>query len=116
MENKKLEIPKKPFADFKWKWASVQCTEGINDPVVLLGILFRMAKLEGKYKYSSEQFGNELIGLSHDLQGTGVNVDLERRVGERKFGAILESVELDSCGKNRRDNNTYRFWTQGRKS
>ena len=28
MENKKLEIPKKPFADFKWKWASVQCTEG----------------------------------------------------------------------------------------
>ena len=85
MENKKLEIPKKPFADFKWKWASVQCTEGINDPVVLLGILFRMAKLEGKYKYSSEQFGNELIGLSHDLQGTGVNVDLERRVGERNI-------------------------------
>ena len=85
MKNKKLEIPKKPFADFKWKWASVQCTEGINDPVVLLGILFRMAKLEGKYKYSSEQFGNELIGLSHDLQGTGVNVDLERRVGERNI-------------------------------
>ena len=85
MENKKLEIPKKPFADFKWKWASVQCTEGINDPVVLLGVLFRMAKLEGKYKYSSEQFGSELIGLSHDLQGTGVNVDLERRVGERNI-------------------------------
>lgn len=84
-ENKKLEIPKKPFADFKWKWASVQCTEGINDPVVLLGVLFRMAKLEGKYKYSSEQFGSELIGLSHDLQGTGVNVDLERRVGERNI-------------------------------
>ncbi len=85
MENKKLEIPKKPFANFKWKWASVQCTEGINDPVVLLGVLFRMAKLEGKYKYSSEQFGNELIDLSHDLQGTGVNVDLERRVGERNI-------------------------------
>lgn len=85
MENKKLEMPKKPFADFKWKWASVQCTEGINDPVVLLGILFRMAKLEGKYKYSSEQFGNELIGLSHDLQGTGVNVDLEGRIGERNI-------------------------------
>lgn len=85
MENKKLEIPKKPFANFKWKWASVQCTEGINDPVVLLGVLFRMAKLEGKYKYSSEQFGNELIDLSHDLQGTGVNVDLERRIGERNI-------------------------------
>ena len=85
MENKKLEIPKKPFADFKWKWASVQCTEGINDPVVLLGVLFRMAKLEGKCKYSSKQFGNELIELSHDLQGTGVNVDLEGRTGERNI-------------------------------
>ncbi len=85
MDNKKFEIPQKPFADFKWKWASVQCTEGINDPVVLLGILFRMAKLEGKYKYSSEQFGKELIGLSQDLKGTGVNIDLEKRVGERNI-------------------------------
>ena len=39
-------IPTKPFTDFKWKWASLQCTEGLNDPVVLLGILFRMRKLE----------------------------------------------------------------------
>lgn len=85
MANNKLPIPIKPFSSFKWKWASVQCTEGINDPVVLLGVLFRMAKLEGKYKYSSEQFGNELIGLSHDLQGTGVNIDLERRIGERNI-------------------------------
>ena len=85
MKSKKLSVPNKPFADFKWKWASVQCTEGINDPVVLLGVLFRMAKLEGKCKYSSEQFGNELIQLSHDLQGTGVNVDLERRVGSRNI-------------------------------
>lgn len=26
-----------------------------------------------------------MIGLSHDLQGTGVNIDLERRVGERNI-------------------------------
>lgn len=82
---KTLEAPKKPFPDFKWKWASVQCTEGINDPVVLLGVLFRMAKLEGKYKYSSPQFAEELIGLSKDLKGTGVNVDLEGRTGERNI-------------------------------
>ena len=37
-------IPAKPFPDFKWKWASLQCTEGLNDPVVLLGVLFRMRK------------------------------------------------------------------------
>ena len=47
-------IPEKPFPDFKWKWACLQCTEGLNDPVVLLGVLFRMRKLEPLgLKYSS---------------------------------------------------------------
>lgn len=78
-------MPSLPFPGFKWKWACYECTEGINDPVVLLGVLFRMAKLEGRYKYSSDEFGQELIQLSHDLEGTGVNVDLERRVGERNI-------------------------------
>lgn len=78
-------VPKLPFPNFKWKWACYACTEGINDPVVLLGVLFRMAKLEGRYKYSSEEFGQELIQLSHDLEGTGVNVDLEGRIGERNI-------------------------------
>lgn len=32
-------VPRKPFQQFKWKWASVQCTEGINNPIVLLGVL-----------------------------------------------------------------------------
>ena len=39
-------VPTKPFPDFKWKWACLQCTEGINDLVILLGVLFRMKKLE----------------------------------------------------------------------
>lgn len=78
-------VPTLPFPNFKWKWACYACTEGINDPVVLLGVLFRMAKLEGRYKYSSEEFGQELIQLSQDLKGTGVNVDLERRIGERNI-------------------------------
>lgn len=77
------ETPTLPFPNFKWKWASLQCTEGIDDPVVLLGVLFRMRKLEGKYKYSSEEFGNELKSLSKDLVGTGVN--LKERTGERNL-------------------------------
>lgn len=67
MASNDFPIPRKPFANFKWRWASVQCTEGINDPVVLLGILFRMAKLEGKYKYGSREFGSELVSLANDL-------------------------------------------------
>lgn len=79
------EVPKLPFQGFKWKWACLQCTEGINDPVVLLGVLFRMAKLEGQYKYSSDEFAKELIGLSDDLVGSGVNVDLRERTGDRNI-------------------------------
>lgn len=78
-------VPTLPFAGFKWKWACYAPTEGINDPVVLLGILFRMAKLEGRYKYSSDEFASELIQLSNDLKGSGVNIDLENRTGERNI-------------------------------
>lgn len=80
-------IPVKPFPDFKWKWACLQCTEGIDDPVVLLGVLSRMRKLErtGKnYKYSSPEFGKELVDLDNDLKDS-VGVDLARRTGERNL-------------------------------
>jgi len=78
-------IPRKPFPDFKWKWASLQCTEGINDPVVLLGVLFRMRKLEADgFKYSSEAFAKELHELSHDIKDS-VGVNLSKRTGERNL-------------------------------
>lgn len=78
-------IPTKPFPDFKWKWASLQCTEGLNDPVVLLGVLFRMRKLEPQgVKYSSPEFARELIDLSNDIKDS-IGVDLGRRTGERNL-------------------------------
>lgn len=49
-------VPEKPFSDFKWKWACLQCTEGLNDPVILLGVLFRMRKLELLNKGIKYQF------------------------------------------------------------
>lgn len=78
-------IPAKPFPEFKWKWACLQCTEGLNDPVVLLGVLFRMRKLEEKgVKYSSQEFAHELIDLSNDVKDS-VGVDLARRTGDRNL-------------------------------
>lgn len=78
-------IPSKPFPEFKWKWACLQCTEGLNDPVVLLGVLSRMYKLEPYgYKYSSPEFSNELIDLSNDVSDS-VGVDLARRTGSRNL-------------------------------
>jgi len=78
-------IPTKPFPDFKWKWACLQCTEGLNDPVILLGVLFRMRKLEPlQVKYSSDEFAQELIDLSNDTLDS-VGVDLARRTGSRNI-------------------------------
>lgn len=78
-------IPTKPFPDYKWKWACLQCTEGLNDPVLLLGVLFRMRKLEPlNVKYSSPEFAKELIELSNDTADS-IGVDLARRTGERNL-------------------------------
>ena len=80
-------VPVKPFPEFKWKWACLQCTEGINDPAVLLGVLSRMRKLEKtgrNYKYSSPEFAQELIELDNDLKDS-VGIDLARRTGERNL-------------------------------
>lgn len=82
----KTFIPVKPFSSFKWQWACVTCTEGLNDPVVLLGVLQRMYKLEPQgLKYSSPEFARELVELSKDIEDTGIGVDLSRRTGERNL-------------------------------
>lgn len=81
-------VPRLPFEGFKWKWASLQCTEGINDPVVLLGVLSRMRKLERQNSgltYSSAEFASELNSLAADIADRGIGVDLARRTGERNL-------------------------------
>lgn len=78
-------VPTKPFPEFKWKWASLQCTEGLNDPVVLLGVLFRMRKLEGKgVRFSSPEFSNELRTLSVDIKDS-IGINLVGRTGDRNL-------------------------------
>jgi hypothetical protein len=80
----KIFIPKKPFPEFKWQWASFAPTESINDPVVLLGVLFRMEKLEGRYSFSSDEFTHELASLSSDLNDS-IGINLADRGGERNI-------------------------------
>ncbi len=102
-------VPHKPFPEFKWKWACLQCTEGINDPVVLLGVLARMRKLERLDRgltYSSEEFGQELRNLAADIAGRGIGVDLGRRTGGRniirnsgQYWKALGLIPIDSKGK-----------------
>lgn len=80
-------VPHLPFDGFKWKWASLQCTESINDPIVLLGVLFRMRKLEilnSGYKYSSQEFNHEMQSLSRDISDS-IGIDLAGRGGSRNL-------------------------------
>lgn len=116
-------IPVLPFPSFKWKWASVQCTESINDPVVLLGVLYRMRKLEllnQGFKFSSPEFTHELQELSNDIKDS-IGVDLAGRGGERnlirnsgqywKATGLIPSdkhsgiIELTTFGQNVADHN-----------
>lgn len=97
-------IPQIPFADFKWKWATYAPTESINDPVVLLGVLFRMAKLEGQCRFSSEAFNQELINLTEDLSDS-IGVNLATRGGDRnimrnsgQYWKALGLIPADSHG------------------
>lgn len=79
-------VPVLPFPNFKWRWATLACTEGLNDPVVYLGVLSRMRKLEGRgLKYSSPEFATELQSLARDIGSSVTGIDLANRVGERNL-------------------------------
>ena len=100
-------IPNLPFEGFKWKWASVAPTEGLNDPVVLLGVLFRMRRLENRnLSYSSQEFADELADLAEAIRDRGITgVDLARRTGERnlirnsgQYWKALGLIPIDSHG------------------
>lgn len=113
-------VPELPFPDFKWKWACLQCTEGIDDPVVLLGVLFRMRKLEGKgLKYSSPEFAKELTELSDDIKDS-IGVDLARRTGERNLirnsGQYWRAVGLIPAGDHSGEIRLTDFWSQSCRS
>jgi tRNA-binding EMAP/Myf-like protein len=116
-------VPEKPFPNFKWKWASKTPSEGLNDPVVLLGVLFRMRKLEEQNcKYNSEEFARELRELEKDIKDsidsdTDINLvrsterNLIRNSGQywRAVG-LLESghsgkIELTNFGRMVADRN-----------
>lgn len=80
-------VPTLPFPNFKWKWASYQCTEGLNDPLYLLGVLYRLNKLDdGKTSYSSQAFADEMRSLESEIHDKTLhNVDLSSRTGERNL-------------------------------
>lgn len=83
---KKDFIPQKPFTNFKWRWAAKTPTEGINDPLVLLGTLFKLYSLEKKHvKFNSKEYANAMQELSADLDSAKIKVKVAKRTGVRNL-------------------------------
>lgn len=79
-------VPKKPFSDFKWKWATLAPTESINDPVVLLGVLFKLNTLAKKnVKFSSDEYDAAMQELQTDLDSANISVKVTDRTGARNL-------------------------------
>jgi HNH endonuclease len=57
---------KRPFPEFKWRWASFQLSEGLNEPRVFLGVLRALAENEG-LKASSPEVMASLREVEADL-------------------------------------------------
>lgn len=69
-----MPIPTLPFTGYKWRWASFQPTEGLNEPPVFLGVLRTLLRFEG----SPPSDPQLLLALSEVKQQTKTRVDLAR--------------------------------------
>jgi len=79
-----MNIPHKPFQNYKWRWAELTPSEGLNHPVRLIGVLRAMYKHQGKSK-STPDIYEDLERIEKDTnQLTGQKVTLAR-TGERNL-------------------------------
>lgn len=69
-----MNPPALPFDGYKWRWAAVECTEGLNNPPVFLGVLRAMRKHEGQAP-SNRSFIRDLQKVEED---TDTRVNLRR--------------------------------------
>jgi len=76
--------PEKPFDSYKWYFATKAPTESLGDPVILLGLIDRIAPLadKGDVHYSSDDFAKVMMNMNAN---TITNVNLGERVGSRNL-------------------------------
>ncbi|MCC5791770.1 MAG: HNH endonuclease [Legionellaceae bacterium] len=69
-----MKVPIKPFNTYKWRWLSVQPSEGLLKAPVFIGVLRALQHHQGQ-SYSSLDLNQELKQVKAD---TGTNIDLAR--------------------------------------
>jgi hypothetical protein len=80
-----LAPPKKPFENYKWRWATLTPTEGLNLPPVYLGVLRVLYNHEGR-SASSPSVRRDLRSVERDLRGIiSSRVSLARKKTDRNL-------------------------------
>lgn len=79
-----MAIPIKPFPNYKWRWAEVTPSEGLNHPVRLIGVLRAMYKHQGQPKSTNDIYADLEKVERETNQLTRENVTLTR-TGERNL-------------------------------
>jgi len=85
--------PQKPFPNYKWRWATLTCTEGLNYPPVFLGVLRTLKKHEG----SSPRDTSLISDLKVVQINTKTDVDLVRSPDRnliRNSGQYWKALDL----------------------
>ena len=67
-----MRIPKKPFPNYKWRWAVYTPTESLNDPPIFLGIL-RVLRVNEFKNFSSKEV-NDALEIVQEETGSSVNL------------------------------------------
>jgi hypothetical protein len=90
-----MKPPKKPFPGYKWRWATLLPTEGLNDPSVFLGVLRVLRRFEGRSPASPAI----LSALKVVQSETGTSVNLARTANRniiRNSGQYWKALGLYS--------------------
>lgn len=69
-----IQAPKKPFPNYKWRWAVLTPTESLNDPPIFLGVL----RVFNKFNHYSPSSIEVMNALALVQQETNSSVDLVR--------------------------------------
>lgn len=86
-------IPKKPFANYKWRWAVYTPTESLNTPPIYLGIL-RVLRENEFNAFSSEGVNNGLQRVQEEMETTVNLVRTQERNIFRNSGQYWKALGL----------------------
>jgi hypothetical protein len=89
-------IPDKPFDDFKWRWAVTTPSEGLNNKIILFGVLDVLVKHNGK-RHATKEFRDDLISLENSI--TDSRVSLSKKEDKHGNPRPLEKNIIENSGQ-----------------